>query len=403
MRSLSSATWTSGEPVSASWVAIAADELPSCVHSSALGALHERSRARWGAGPDRRHTATSDAMSHKDQMLSEDDDRMQSAAPRAGPGRPAARRPPESGPAAGAVAGGTQRPCQVLRAERIAVQRPAAGRPRSGGPPARSGRASAGDEQPRRDAPAQPLGVLERQRRPRRRTSRCAVRRRASQMGAAPELVARGRARAPARRTRLTPSRRTMHPVALAPGAVELVHGHGHRLERDRLRAPGQLVRASAADLLGGMLGGSCSNVPAKRRERRDRPPRPSGSADAGSPSGCAVGVVGVGGEAETDGRFVGLVAAAERTTPAASRGRGRAAAGPSRAGRACPCGRCCARPSVRRSRATTSCDVGPDGLSMSRTPSMRIAERLTRESASDRFADGVDRSAALTVGVVAA
>ena len=137
---------------------------------------------------------------------------------------------------------------------------------------------------------------------------------------------------------------------------------------------------AHAADLLGRVgrrrLRDTCRESASSAASTRSR-------VTSGGATGVAdrLALAIVGGRSPTPRRMLGDDSACRRwsgTARAASPGRAPAAARRSPADRACRCGRCAARRARRRTRATTSCEVGPSGLSMTRRPS-GTAATLTR------------------------
>ena len=158
--------------------------------------------------------------------------------------------------------------------------------------------------------------------------------------------------------------------AAVAAGNVEGLHRDRYGAQFHRRRAARQVVRLVAAETFRGVyrrllveraaevVRGALDVVVGRRRLRR-RPQR------------LTIGVVGVGRPRRAGSWLRRLCLHPTAATPAASPCRTPAAAGRWPADRACRYARCCVRGSVPRSRATTSCDVGPAGLSIRRTPSM--------------------------------
>ena len=216
----------------------------------------------------------------------------------------------------------------------------------------------------RRRASSQPDGSLQRRTRRYRAAQRHQVAAHAQRLA----QVARQRAHVGARRA----AHVELDASPAMRDHLERVDGHRHRgpAPPPRPRAPARRA-ARPSTRLAEYTGGTCCSVAderARRRARRvlaERRPRRG-------PSGSPVEVVGGGGEAEPHGRPVRSSRRRPGSAPGAWPCRCRAAARRWRRDRGCRCGRRGACRSARRTRSTTSWDVGPAGLSTTSTPSRR-------------------------------
>ncbi len=164
MRSLSSATWTSGEPVSDVVGAITADNFGLAFVGQHECALHARPRCPPGSGPDRRCPAAAVRSSAKDDVSRgrrPDAKRRRANAP-ARPAAPSGVQNPHRPPGRGACRRDPSSR-QVLRTERVAVKRApqAERRDRHG---RQVGQRLCRRQQVRRDRRAQPFGLRQRHR-----------------------------------------------------------------------------------------------------------------------------------------------------------------------------------------------------------------------------------------------
>ena len=143
-----------------------------------------------------------------------------------------------------------------------------------------------------------------------------------------------------------------------------------------------QPVAAPSVDLLRRERRRLLQERAAERVERARRSRRATAAARrTAAPIGRALRVARVGREAEADDRVVATCRWRSGTARAASRGRARAAARRSPAGSSVPVWPMRRSPSARRTRATTSCEVGPAGLSTTSRPSIDRAARSSRRT----------------------
>ena len=149
----------------------------------------------------------------------------------------------------------------------------------------------------------------------------------------------------------------------LAPGLLEAVHGHDPLGHLELLAAPGALVGALTADLHGRVTRGALSDLARRQRRRIGRQAPVSVISPSVSP------VLDIAPEPRD--RLIALGQLHQLRAALSSPSRPARSAALSRTGRACPHAPPSRRPERARRAATTSCEVIPAGLSISRMPSI--------------------------------
>ena len=190
------------------------------------------------------------------------------------------------------------------------------------------------------------------------------------QMAARPRALARGRAPAPGGRCRRSRWLGTRHPARASRAARSRCTVTGTSASSTASPAPRQPIAPLSTDPLGRVRRRALLAIASPSRPRRLAPAlAKASSASTGTPTRRSRAVVGVGANPESQPPPGRSWAPLRRTAPAAWPVRAGPRAARWRTDRASRCGRPRAVPKTRRTRATTSCDVGPAGLSTSSAP----------------------------------